>query len=768
MSIGARVWVGVLVSSLVFGGCGSGTSGFPAGSERGPCYGNGTCDPGLSCMSDVCVRPAGADTAGDPGMSWDVPPADDVLDTISVPDGCTPSCTGRQCGSNGCGGSCGDCPDGKTCSDAGACVATCADDGHCDADCSDDPDCQPTAARLRLIDFQQNGSNLQVFVSITDAASGRPIGGLEGRIRVLENGTPLSVESALAVTPRPEANGWITLVLLDTSYSILSNNSLPLLAEAVRNFAYDRVDKDSEIQRVAIAAFDGVGARWIPFQDDAAERPLTLRTRGQVDDAIRYLLHPECADATDCGTVPDAWGRPDCVAGRCIDKSTNLYWSVVQGIDAVVGREGTESALGVPRGLAIVVLTDGSDQAGQMSLSDVLAHASTKRAHLFAVGIEGELDVSTLESLGRDGAVMVPNVSGVQAGLDEVGETLSRIGQGIYLVSYCTPKRGGQHTITVRIEGLEGELTLPFSATGEAACDPSLAAQECSGLDCGHSASDFWCGACKGSESCFDGSCAPSWIPAGGWRPSYDKYLYEAGGRFWFGMQDAGWRVSDDAVTWTAIPTPPFETGWMEDRFFLAKDGRVFVFQNASVWSSADGASWDPVITEGPWSSEGSMHLVILHDNQFWAAFHSGQMEDSTSWWRSANGRDWTRVGTTSAFAGSRMTAQSLGGKIWVVGNRIFSSTNALDWETHDGLDLEDGRWSSCVAGNRIWMQYRSVVSSAQPQTLLATLSADGTLTTMPPSLDLKEGRLVGQSGGRVWAINPLAESGSLSWRPLP
>ncbi|MBU1974496.1 MAG: hypothetical protein KKH52_03820 [Nanoarchaeota archaeon] len=39
--------------------------------------------------------------------------------TIGV---CTPSCTGKVCGDDGCGGSCGTCPADYTCS-AGACVA---------------------------------------------------------------------------------------------------------------------------------------------------------------------------------------------------------------------------------------------------------------------------------------------------------------------------------------------------------------------------------------------------------------------------------------------------------------------------------------------------------------------------------------------------------------------------------------------------------------------------------------------------------------------
>lgn len=34
-----------------------------AGAERGPCYGNSTCNEGLICLSDLCVRPPPADCA---------------------------------------------------------------------------------------------------------------------------------------------------------------------------------------------------------------------------------------------------------------------------------------------------------------------------------------------------------------------------------------------------------------------------------------------------------------------------------------------------------------------------------------------------------------------------------------------------------------------------------------------------------------------------------------------------------------------------------
>ncbi len=66
---------------------------------------------------------------------------DDATFDLSVTC-CTPSCTDKACGDDGCGSSCGDCGDGEVCNDAGACeeaVPTCED--YCAAvaaACTDD------------------------------------------------------------------------------------------------------------------------------------------------------------------------------------------------------------------------------------------------------------------------------------------------------------------------------------------------------------------------------------------------------------------------------------------------------------------------------------------------------------------------------------------------------------------------------------------------------------------------------------------------------
>jgi hypothetical protein len=54
--------------------------------------------------------------------------------------GCIPSCGGKQCGSDGCNGSCGVCPTGQICRDNGTCVA--GGGGGCNSECPYNYVCQ--------------------------------------------------------------------------------------------------------------------------------------------------------------------------------------------------------------------------------------------------------------------------------------------------------------------------------------------------------------------------------------------------------------------------------------------------------------------------------------------------------------------------------------------------------------------------------------------------------------------------------------------------
>jgi hypothetical protein len=73
------------------------------------------------------------------------------LALAEVPLACTPNCTNRECGDNGCGGSCGSCSGGLSCNASGQCQSpapTCSDgiknQGESGIDCGGPcPPCQP-------------------------------------------------------------------------------------------------------------------------------------------------------------------------------------------------------------------------------------------------------------------------------------------------------------------------------------------------------------------------------------------------------------------------------------------------------------------------------------------------------------------------------------------------------------------------------------------------------------------------------------------------
>jgi hypothetical protein len=72
-----RRWSRVVVASGIAAavGCSSGYSSTPEGAEGGPCYGNGTCNPGLTCGSNLCV-------AIDAGNAADASTKSDAADAL--------------------------------------------------------------------------------------------------------------------------------------------------------------------------------------------------------------------------------------------------------------------------------------------------------------------------------------------------------------------------------------------------------------------------------------------------------------------------------------------------------------------------------------------------------------------------------------------------------------------------------------------------------------------------------------------------------------
>lgn len=86
--------------------CSSGSSSPGEGNERGPCFPNGTCNDGLVCASDVCVRVGGTGGSGGAAGSAGGTQADCFENCVAMtgdPDTCRQVCPGGT-GGAGAGG----------------------------------------------------------------------------------------------------------------------------------------------------------------------------------------------------------------------------------------------------------------------------------------------------------------------------------------------------------------------------------------------------------------------------------------------------------------------------------------------------------------------------------------------------------------------------------------------------------------------------------------------------------------------------------------
>jgi len=120
------------------------------------------CSGGWECHSGLCVKTPngqvcsrhcdlGCPDGWECGVCIDSCPFSPLADVCLVP--CTPECSGKSCGDDGCGGACGLCEAGTKCGASGACeqcTADCAEricgpdgcGGSC-GDCDDGSMCTP-------------------------------------------------------------------------------------------------------------------------------------------------------------------------------------------------------------------------------------------------------------------------------------------------------------------------------------------------------------------------------------------------------------------------------------------------------------------------------------------------------------------------------------------------------------------------------------------------------------------------------------------------
>jgi hypothetical protein len=96
------------------------------GCSNGSCYFVSKCSEGQQCMNEECCAPnctgkqCGPDGCGGSCGTCSAPNTCDAAGQCT----CVPNCTGKQCGPDGCGGSCGTCSAPNACDASGQCACT--------------------------------------------------------------------------------------------------------------------------------------------------------------------------------------------------------------------------------------------------------------------------------------------------------------------------------------------------------------------------------------------------------------------------------------------------------------------------------------------------------------------------------------------------------------------------------------------------------------------------------------------------------------------
>jgi hypothetical protein len=295
-----------------------------------------------------------------------------------------------------------------------------------------------------------------------DTCSGEPVSGLSAaQFEIFEDGKKVSAyESQQRVAPKGERFRLYSVVLLDLSGSMLRSGDFAQVQASAGRYLDEALAGGGDGHRIALMTFDG------------REQPQLLvnftSNRLALRAGLDSLSVSECRASSDCAGFSD---RRTCAGWRCVDDSTNLNGALVSTLNTL---QAELSASDVSwRDGAVVLFTDGTDQAARVSSATAQQAVLNSPQHVFTVGLGGEVDEAALKGIGKDGYWPVARAEQLDAAFVEIASRVSRLANRFYVLEYCSPKRSGTHTLKVvatidsESEGvLVGSLSGQFDATG--------------------------------------------------------------------------------------------------------------------------------------------------------------------------------------------------------------------------------------------------------------------------------------------------------------
>lgn len=309
--------------------------------------------------------------------------------------------------------------------------------------CSDDEGGIPHLTVSIEDQFVNLPSNVSVFFRVEDGASKGIVGLTESDFTIYENGSEISeFEATRKIQPNAQVFDYHITLLLDLSGSVLQGESLTGLKDAAKGFIDEVLPNEGAVNEGAIKMeiwwFDGSAN--IKQLQSTATNASTLKTS---IDAIT----PEMSS----------------------DNSTNLYGAVIQGIEVASTKLSQTREQNEIGSSAIVVFTDGTDQANRNSrgqASEAVRNADRDIA-VYTIGLGGEIDETILREIGKTSFVSAANIGELLDSFRQIGDLISSRANSFYLLEYCSPKRSGSNQLTIEVNkgALAGSANTFFDAS---------------------------------------------------------------------------------------------------------------------------------------------------------------------------------------------------------------------------------------------------------------------------------------------------------------
>ncbi len=320
-------------------------------------------------------------------------------------------------------------------------------------------------------------SKVYLFFSVTEG-DGKPKHDLTADdFEIYEDDDHISkYESDQTILPAPKVYTMSTVLLLDTSASVVKSETDD--ADNHRNFVSCVAHLTSEwkgkglisgsdegaIQRCAAQSLRSIKSSAESFVDliagkDGQEVAIYLFDgREEIKELVAFTK-----DVSVLKNAIQSMSWEEITSDPDYDDSTNLNGAVKKGLKELDIRQARLEAEQLFTG-TMVVFTDGTDQAARVSDSQAVNAVKESSHSAFTIGLGGEIDETHLTNLGKDGFVWAANAGDLGDAFIEIANEIESESKKYYVLGYCSPKRAGNHSVTLQLTGYSGNLTYGFNA----------------------------------------------------------------------------------------------------------------------------------------------------------------------------------------------------------------------------------------------------------------------------------------------------------------